>query len=238
VIAAVGATYYGFYVRAQAQPLSKVMVADFLNLSGDAAFDHTLKNALKIGLGQSPYVQLMGTGDEHTALSLMQKAPDTPLLGALALEVCRRNSFQGLLLGKIAPGGIQSYDVSLEVLNCTTGKTVAVLQGNATTKDAVLNTLDGLAERARRKVGESAQSVEQFDVTILDASTFSFEGLQAFNTGSILGNEGKLMECIPYFQKAVDSIKNSPWPRPVSARPTTTSATGTRQPNTRKRLSI
>jgi DNA-binding winged helix-turn-helix (wHTH) protein/tetratricopeptide (TPR) repeat protein len=203
-IIAGAATYCGFYLRSQPHQLSKVMVADFLNLTGEPAFDHTLKNALEIGLSQSPYIQLMGTGDEHSALSMMQKAPDTPLLGDIAFEVCRRGNFQALLRGKIAPGDTWGYTLSLEVLNCSTGRTLAVLQGNAVTRDAVLNTLDGLAERTRGKVGESTQSVEQFDVPIQDASTFSFEGLQAFNTGSNLGNEGKLLECIPYFQKAVD----------------------------------
>jgi eukaryotic-like serine/threonine-protein kinase len=204
VIVAGAAIYYGFYLRSQPHQLSKVMVADFLNLTGEPAFDHTLKSALEISLAQSPYIQLMSTGDEHTALSLMQKATDTPLLGDTALEVCRRGNFQALLRGKVAADEKYSYTLSLEVLNCVTGKTLAVLQGNAVGRDAVLNTLDGLAERARRKVGESTQSVEQFDVPTQDASTYSFEALQAFNTGSILGNEGKLLECIPYFQKAVD----------------------------------
>ena len=68
----------------------------------------------------------------------------------------------------------------------------------------MLSTLDGLAAGARRKVGESSQSVEQFDVPIRNESTYSFEALQAFNTGSTLGSEGKIMECIPYFQKAID----------------------------------
>ena len=50
----------------------------------------------------------------------------------------------------------------------------------------------------------SSQSIAQFDVPLINASTFSFEALQDFNRGSLLGNAEKLEECIPYFQKAVE----------------------------------
>ncbi|HUD21917.1 MAG TPA: winged helix-turn-helix domain-containing protein [Acidobacteriaceae bacterium] len=199
------ATYYGFYIRSQPQQLSKVMVADFLNLTGDPSFDHTLKSALEIGLAQSPYIQLMGEGDEHSALSMMQKAPDSPLLGEIALEVCKRNNYQALLRGQIASGSKWGSDtISIELVNCATSRTIAVLHGDAFNKDAVLSTLDGLTVGARRKLGESNYSIEQFDVPIMNESTFSFDALQAFNTGSNLGSDGKILECIPYFQRAVD----------------------------------
>jgi len=205
VVATAAGIGYMVHLRSEPQQLSKVLVGDFLNLTGDPAFDHTLKSALELSLAQSPYIQLMGAAELHTTLGMMQKAPDSPLLGDIAIEVCRRENYQALLRGKIAPGSKWSSDVmSVEVVNCTTGKTIAELHADASTKDTVLSTLDGLAVSARRKVGESNQSVSEFDVPIINESTFSFEALQAYNTGSTLGENGKLLECIPYFQKAVD----------------------------------
>jgi tetratricopeptide (TPR) repeat protein len=81
---------------------------------------------------------------------------------------------------------------------------LATYHADASTKDALLDTLDGLAGRVRRKLGESPQSIEQFGVPLESDTTFSFEALEDYNKGSKLGNEGKLRECIPYFQKAVD----------------------------------
>jgi eukaryotic-like serine/threonine-protein kinase len=205
VVAAGAAIFYGRYLRPEPQELSKVMVGDFLNLTGDPAFDHTLKSSLELSLAQSPYIQLMGAAEEHTALNMMQKAPDSPLLGDLALEVCRRNNYQALLRGNISTGRKWDSDaMSLEVVNCLTGKTITELHADANVKEAVLGTLDGLAVRARRNIGESAASIGEFDVPIMNESTFSFEALQAYNTASNLGSEGKFVECIPYFQKAVD----------------------------------
>jgi tetratricopeptide (TPR) repeat protein len=135
----------------------------------------------------------------------MQKTPDSPVLGDLALELCRRENYQALLRGTIAPGSKWGSSVlSLEVVNCITGKTLTDFHADAYQKDDVLGALDGLATRARKKLGESATSIGEFDVPILNESTFSFDALQAFNTGSNLGSEGKLIECVPYFQKAVD----------------------------------
>jgi DNA-binding winged helix-turn-helix (wHTH) protein/tetratricopeptide (TPR) repeat protein len=191
--------------RSQSHELNKVMVDDFINLTGDPAFDHTLKSSLELSLAQSPYIQLMGSAEEQSVLSTMEKALDSPLLGDIALEVCRRSNYQVLLRGKIAPGNKWGSDaMSLDVVDCVTGKTLNQLRADASGKDTVLSTLDGLAAGARRKVGEPNQSVEQFDVPIMNESTFSFDALQAFNIGSNLGSEGKILECIPYFQKAVD----------------------------------
>jgi len=199
---AVGVTYE--MERLSKPPeLRKVVIADFLNLTGDPSFDHSLNSALAVGLGQSPYIQLMSTNEEHSALVTMEKAPDTPLLGDTALEVCRRNDYEALLNGKIEQSGIR-YELTMEVIGCVTGKSLAVFRAEAAYKDAVLNTLDDLALRVRRKLGESSQSIEQFQVPLREATTFSFEALKAYDTGSELGNAGKYEESIKYFQKAAE----------------------------------
>jgi DNA-binding winged helix-turn-helix (wHTH) protein/tetratricopeptide (TPR) repeat protein len=184
--------------------LRKVEVADFLNLTGDHSIDHTLKSALTFSLSQTPYIQLMGDGLTHSTLQEMQKSPDTPLLGDIALEVCARGHYQALLRGKIEHPQQFGYDLTLEVTNCTNGKNLAVFKGHALTTDAILDTLDDLSRRIRVKLGEPNASLDQFNVPLIEATTFSFEALKDFNIGSQLGNEGKLKECIDYFQKAVD----------------------------------
>jgi len=195
----------GYEVKRLSKPpeLRKVVIADFLNLTGDPSFDHSLNSAFAVGLSQSPYIQLMSTNEERSALVTMEKAPDTPLLGDTALEVCRRNDYQALLNGKIEQSGIR-YELTMEVIGCVTGKSIVVFRAEAAYKDAVLDTLDDLSGRVRRKLGESSQSIEQFQVPLREATTFSFEALRAYDIGSELGNAGKYEESIPYFQKAAD----------------------------------
>jgi eukaryotic-like serine/threonine-protein kinase len=203
------ATSVTFMVKRFSKPpaLRKVVIADFLNLTGDPSFDHTLKSAFGIGLEQSPYIQIMGTGEEHSALQMMEKASDTPLLGDTALDVCRRKDYQALLRGKIELANFR-YKLTMEVLGCVSGKTLDVFRAEAADNDMVLDTLDSLAERVRKKLGEPSESIERFQVPIREETTFSFAALKAFEIGSNLGNDGKLQECIPYFQKAVDLDPN------------------------------
>jgi eukaryotic-like serine/threonine-protein kinase len=205
VLAAGGFAYYWLH---RPQPaLRKVVIADFLNLTGDPAFDRSLPTALGFGLGQSPYLQVMGTGEEHAALAAMEKPPDTPLLGDTALEVCRRNDYQALLQGRIETAGVR-YHLSMEVIGCASGKSLGVFRAEAANKDHVLDALDTLAARVRRKLGESNQSIDQFETPMREATTFSFEALKAYDTGSDLGNANQYQASIPYFQKAVELDPN------------------------------
>lgn len=132
----------------------------------------------------------------------MGKPLDSPLLGDTALEVCRRSNFQALVRGRVDHPGL-IYQLELEVVNCLNGRTLGTFKGTAMAQDPTLDTLDGLAKAVRKKLGESDESLDRHSVPIIDATTFSFEALNDFNIGSRLGNEGKLAECIPYFQKAI-----------------------------------
>jgi len=197
------AGYFGWQRFGPQPQLRKVVLGDFLNLTGDSSMDATLKSAVAISLGQTPYIQIMSDGMVHSTLSNMQKVPDTPLLGDAALEVCKRGNYQVLLRGRIEHSGFH-YDVSLEPVNCATGKRLTVFRGQALSKDEILDALDDLSKRVRVKLGEPNVSLEQFDVPLVDATTSSFEALQDYNTGGNLGNEGKIKEAIDYFHKAVD----------------------------------
>jgi len=182
----------------------RVMVADFLNLTGDKSFDHTLKSAMGGELGQSPFVQMMGSGEQQTALTRMEKATDTPLLGDVALEVCRRSRYQAMLRGKIeslVDKGV--YQLTIDVVDCGSGTSMGSFMGEANSKEGVLDALDSLSDSVRRKIGESHQSIANFQVPLIALTTFSFDALEAATEGGELGNAGKLKESIPLFEKAI-----------------------------------
>jgi tetratricopeptide (TPR) repeat protein len=183
--------------------LRRVMIADFLNTTGDPDFDRSLNTGLAAGLGQSPYVQLMSKGEAHSTLQLMEKALDTPLLGDTALEVCRRAGFQALLRGQIDPGG-SGYQLTMEEVQCANGSTLATWHARAASKSRIFDTLDSLANNARHQLGETTQSLDQYSVPIREATTFSFEALEDYSKGVELGNAGRVTEALPWFRKAVD----------------------------------
>ena len=192
--------------------LRKVMVADFLNLTGDPTYDLTMKNALEAQVGQTPWIQLMSTGEVNNALASMEKPPDTPLLGDTALEVCKRTGYQAMLRPKIEfspdkPSG----GMTIDVVNCVTGATLATYKATANTKDELLGTLDSISLRVRRKLGEPSKSMDGYRVPFMNATTYSFDALLAYYQGTTLGRKAKFQEAIPYFQKAVEIDPKFAW---------------------------
>jgi len=212
VVVAAGAAAY-MYMRLSKPPeLRRVLVADFLNLTGDPTFDITMKNALGGQIGQTPWIQLMGAGEVNNALAAMERPSDTPLLGATALDVCRRTGYQAMLRPTVEfPPSRIGYRMAIDVVNCATGATLATYIATARDKDELLGTLDTLALRARWKLGEPSKSMDEYDMPFFNATTYSFEALLAYNQGTILGRQAKFQEAIPYFQKAINIDPKFAW---------------------------
>ncbi|HEY6047113.1 MAG TPA: protein kinase, partial [Pyrinomonadaceae bacterium] len=114
-----------------------ILVADFVNTTGDQVFDETLKQALSAQLRQSPFLDIFSEDRVHDALKFMDRAPNEPVTREIAREICERNGIKAMLIGSI--GGVGShYTISLEALNARTGDSIASEHIEAENKDQVL----------------------------------------------------------------------------------------------------
>ena len=138
------------------------LVADFVNTTGDPVFDDTLRKALTVGLLQSPFLNVFSDEKSRQTLKLMGKAPDERITAEIGREICQRNGVKALLVGSVANLGSQ-YVITLDALNAATGDTLAQVQGQAASKEQVLNTLDKTTTELRGKLGESLASIQKFD---------------------------------------------------------------------------
>ena len=182
----------------------KIVVADFINTTGDAAFDRTLKRALEIDLAQSPYLDVMGGREAVTTLQLMGRKEDEAITSEAAREVCERSNRQVLLTGSIASLGSE-YLLTLEAAECNSGKNIVSAKEQAAAKEKVLGALDVVADQVRAGLGESAKSVERFQVPILQVTTPSLEALKSYSLGSSMDAQGKEpTESLPLYQRAVE----------------------------------
>ncbi len=68
-------------------------------------------------------------------------------------------------------------------MNCETGDVLAETQGEAASKEGVLNALDAAAVSLRSKLGESLSSVQKFATPLREATTPSLEALQIYTLG-------------------------------------------------------
>jgi eukaryotic-like serine/threonine-protein kinase len=201
----------GLYFRSRhAAPLTErdtIVLADFANTTGDLVFDDTLKQALAVDLGQSPFLNILSEDKVRQTLREMTRSPSERMTRDLAREVCQRAGSKAYLAGSIAALGTQ-YVIGLEVLNCASGDVLAREQVTAAGKEQVLPALGQAAAKLRNEVGESLSSVQKFDVPLSEATTNSLEALKAYTLGQKTRDEKGDAEAVPFNKRAVELDPN------------------------------
>jgi serine/threonine protein kinase len=201
----------GLYWRSRpAQQLTEkdsILLADFVNTTGDPVFDGTLKQALAVQLEQSPYLNIVPDRTIRSALQFMGRSADERVTGSVAREICEREHIKAMLSGSIATLGSQ-YVVALDATNCATGDSLAREQVTAASKEAVLSAVGKAASSLRGKLGESLASIQKFDTPVTEATTSSLEALKAYAAADELRNGGSEAESIPLFQHATEVDPN------------------------------
>src|SRR6516165_9085464 len=67
-----------------------IVLADFVNNTGDPIFDGTLREGLAIQLEQSPFLKIMDDEQAQHVLRLMSLPPGTRIANPIAHEICVR----------------------------------------------------------------------------------------------------------------------------------------------------
>src|SRR5207244_8415499 len=134
---------FWYFRHTRAVPLTDkdtIVLADFLNTTGDAVFDGTLKLALAVQLGQSPFLNIFGDDHVRVALRFMDRSTDERVTRDVGREICLRQGLKALLAGSIAALG-SHYVITLEAINALTGDAVVREQTEAESKEQVLKKL-------------------------------------------------------------------------------------------------
>lgn len=203
VLAASSAGY--FYVHRAPRLTAKdtIVLADFVNTTGDPVFDGTLRQGIAVQLEQSPFLSLVSEERIRQELRLMGQKPDARLTVEIAKEVCERTGSTAVLEGSISNLGSQ-YVLGLQAKNCRTGDVVDQEQSQASRKEEVLNSLTRIASRFRTRVGESLATVQQHDTPLEDATTPSLEALKAYSTARRVAFTEGYANAIPLLQRAIE----------------------------------
>jgi hypothetical protein len=127
-------------------------LCDFDNKTGDPVFDDTLKQALAVDLGQSPFLNMLSDRKVAATLRLMSRSPDQPVMGEVARELCQRVGSKAMLAGSISALG-NNYVIGLNAINCATGDALVKQQVEARGKENVLTALGNAASDVRGKLG-------------------------------------------------------------------------------------
>jgi eukaryotic-like serine/threonine-protein kinase len=184
-----------------------IILADFVNSTGDPVFDRTLKVALAVALEQSPFLKVFPDERARETLALMQRSPGEGISAALARQIAQREQLEALVAGSIASLG-SHYVIGLEAVNAESGEVMAREQVEVASKEEVLTSLGEVASTLRTKLGESLASVEQYNVPLPRATTPSLEALQAYARALDEGRINPRLEAIPHLKRALELDPN------------------------------
>ena len=188
-------------------PEDPIVLADFVNRTGDATFDGTLKTALRLSLQQSPFFRALSDSAVTRILEQMTRPAGTPMTAEVARELCQRAGSKAYLVGTISSLG-SKYVLELRAVNCQNGDTLAEEQSTAASKEKVLDALGEAASRLRVELGESLASVQKFDVPLARATTPSLEALKVYSLGLKAFGEKGPSAALPYFQRSIELDPN------------------------------
>jgi hypothetical protein len=184
-----------------------IVLADFVNTTGDPVFDGTLRQGLAAQLSQSPFLSIISDEQISGTLRLMSKPPDARLTKELARQVCERTGGAAVIHGSIANID-QEYVIGVNAMNCLTGEVLAQEQITSEDKAHVLAALGKVATDIRGKLGESHASASKFNTPIEQVTTGSLEALQAYGHGYRARWEHGDAESIPFFERAIELDPN------------------------------
>jgi serine/threonine protein kinase/predicted Zn-dependent protease len=206
LLAAVAAFFY-FNRRPSLTDKDTVLLADFVNTTGEADFDGTLKQALAVQLEQTPFLNFFAEERVRETLRLMNRSPEERVTREVGREICERQGLKALIIGEIASLG-SHYLLTLEAINGQSGEVIGRRQAEAAGKELVLRSLGQAATQLREKLGESLSSIRRFDTQLGQATTSSLDALKTYSLGREKGKMGKWREAIPFYKRATELDPN------------------------------
>jgi tetratricopeptide (TPR) repeat protein len=184
-----------------------IVLADFANTTGESVFDDTLKQALRVQLEQSPFLNVLSEQQVSQQLRYMGRPANDRLTQDVARELCQRAGSKAVLSGSISSLG-SHYAIGLSAMNCQTGDSLGSQQVEADSREQVLKSLGQAASKLRETLGESLATIQKYDAPVEQATTGSLEALKAYTQGWNLHISDQETQAIPFFKRAIELDPN------------------------------
>jgi serine/threonine protein kinase/tetratricopeptide (TPR) repeat protein len=200
-------SYFYFHRSPALTEKDTIVLADFINTTGDPVFDGTLRQGLSVQLEQSPFLSIVPEQQVQQTLQMMAQKPDAKLTPEIARELCQRTGSAAVIDGSITQIGTP-YLLTVKGVDCASGKSLASAEAQASDKSHVLDALGKTASEIRTKLGESLSTVQKFDTPLEQATTPSLEALKSFSSGFQIHITAGDAAAIPFYKQAIELDPN------------------------------
>ena len=170
----------------QHDPIS-VVIADFQNNTGDAAFDGVLEPMMKRALEGASFITAY---DRLRLRSTVGVRPPERLDEVAAREIAVKQGLNVIVAGSINPQG-SGYLVAIKVVQAVTGNVLATGERRASKKEEVLAAATGLTATVRTALGDQTSESDQIfamtslSATSLDVVRLYVEGMEALSNNRL-----------------------------------------------------
>jgi serine/threonine protein kinase len=204
VVVAGGAWIYRDYRnRVTLSADDTIVIADVNNRTGDPVFDDALNTALRVGLEQTPYLNVLARDKVSMTLGLLNVPGDAKVTQEIARQVCLRTNSKMMITSSVADAG-NHFQMELNAIACQSGNTIAQVREDVARRNEVVHMLGVSAAQLRGRLGEPATSVAKFNKPLEKATSPSPEAVQHLAEGYRRHVAVDLRGAIQYYQRAIE----------------------------------
>jgi tetratricopeptide (TPR) repeat protein len=167
----------------------------------DTVLARTVTEALRIDLSASDVVKLVSQREVAQALVHMQRDLRERLHFDLAREIAIREGIKGVIGGSVGPAG-SGYVLTARLVAAEGDEVLIPVRETAAGPDEVIDALDRLSRRLRRRIGESLESVESSPPMSFRVSTSSLEALNRYTAARSAQSAGDMLRALALYEEA------------------------------------
>ncbi|WP_065868106.1 putative peptide modification system cyclase [Stenotrophomonas nitritireducens] len=185
-----------------------IVVGDLRNLTGQTVLDESLRQAFRISLEQSKYVNVLSDLKVRDTLSRMRKDPEKVLVDrAVASEVALRDGARAVVLPLVSEVGGR-LRVTVEIVDPVTQNTVYTEYADGRGLDSALASVDQVTARLRGRLGEAIASIGRDSRPLPEVSTRDLDALRAYAMGQEAFGKGQYKQALGLYEHAVSLDKD------------------------------
>jgi tetratricopeptide (TPR) repeat protein len=181
----------------------RIVVADFLNTTGDQVFEGALEQAMCIGLEGAPFISIYKRGEAKKITDEISGTEDGKLDENLAQLVSRREGIALVVAGIIESKGT-GYNIKVWAIDPVNQEKVMEDSESIKRKEQVFRAVDNLSEKLRSNLEENIKDSSQRGL-VETFTTKSIESMKAYAHAQDLQSLGKYNESIEYYKKAIEN---------------------------------
>ena len=180
-----------------------VVVGDILNVNADATLNAGLGAALRIGISESRFVNVLPDNAVRQALARMKRDVNTPIDRDVGIEIALREQARAVILPSLVQSGSR-LRLALEVVDPGDGRAVWTQSVDAEQPNDLLPAIDRLLRRVRHDLGESLQQIRASSHPLEQVTTPNLEALRTLSKAYDMERDGRLDQAERMLRHAIE----------------------------------